>query len=52
MILTRQGKPVARLGPIVSDVPSVDDPFYRLCDGAEAGESLTNQQMDEIVRGS
>lgn len=51
LILTRRGKPVARLEPIRSESPSDDDPFYSLCDLAVEGESLTNRQMDEIVYG-
>lgn len=52
VILTRRGKPVARLEPIRSESPRDDDPFYSLCDLAVEGESLTNQQIDEIVYGS
>ena len=51
MILTRRGKPVARLEPILDDVPDADDPFYSLCDLAGSGASLTNEQIDETLYG-
>lgn len=51
LILTRRGKPVVRLEPIASEPISADDPFYSIADLAQAGESLTNQQIDEIVYG-
>lgn len=49
LILTRRGKPVARLEPIRAETPSADDPFYKICDLAVEGESLCNQQIDTIV---
>jgi prevent-host-death family protein len=51
MILTRRGKPVARLEPIEAGDPDEDDPFYSMCDLAEAGRSLSNAQMDELIYG-
>jgi prevent-host-death family protein len=51
MILTRRGKPVARLEPIVDECADADDPIYSLCDLAVAGPSLTNAQIDESVYG-
>ncbi len=51
MILTRRGKPVARLEPIVDEAPGAEDPFYSLADLAESGASLTNSQIDAIVYG-
>jgi prevent-host-death family protein len=52
MILTRRGKPVARLEPIVADSVDEHDPFYKLGDlDAGAGEPLTNAQIDDIVYG-
>ena len=50
MILTRRGKPVARLEPII-DVPEANDPIYSLADLAVRGESLDNTQIDEILYG-
>ena len=50
MILTRRGKPVARLEPI-AEVPDADDPIYTLADLAVSGESLDNSQIDEILYG-
>ncbi len=52
MILTRRGKPVARLEPIVDGTPDSEDPFYSLTDLAEAGDSLTNAQIDESLYGN
>ena len=51
MILTRRGKPVARLEPIVQEEVGADDPFYSLTDMAEPGASLTNAQIDDILDG-
>lgn len=51
MILTRRGKPVARLEPISADVLDSDDPIYSLADIAAPGESLDNSQIDETVYG-
>lgn len=51
MILTRRGKPVARLEPIIDEHPDSDDPFYLLADLAETGVSLSNSQIDEVIYG-
>jgi antitoxin (DNA-binding transcriptional repressor) of toxin-antitoxin stability system len=51
MILTRRGKPVARLEPIVDEAPAAEDPFYSLTGLAESGASLTNSQIDAVVYG-
>lgn len=52
MILTRRGKPVARLEPIVDQALDTDDPFYSLAELAvDDGASLTNAQIDEILYG-
>jgi prevent-host-death family protein len=51
MILTRRGKPVARLEPIADDAPDSEDPFYSLSDLAERGDSLTNAQIDGLLYG-
>ena len=52
MILTRRGKPVARLEPISNEGIGTEDPFYRLGElSSETGTSLTNDQIDEIVYG-
>jgi prevent-host-death family protein len=52
MILTRRGKPVARLEPISNDTLEAEDPFYRLGElSSGGGESLTNDQIDEVVYG-
>lgn len=53
LILTRRGRPVARLEPIRDGEPASDDPFYRLPDFAvEGGGSLTNEEIDRIVYGA
>lgn len=52
MILTRRGKPVARLEPIVNKSVTADDPFYALDELSHGGgESLTNAEIDEILYG-
>jgi antitoxin (DNA-binding transcriptional repressor) of toxin-antitoxin stability system len=51
LVLTRRGKPVARLEPIVDAGIDADDPFYALCDLAEPGGSMTNEQIDETLYG-
>lgn len=51
MILTRRGKPVARLEPIVEEVPAAEDPFYSLSDLAEPGDSLSNEAIDKLLYG-
>ena len=51
LILTRRGKPVARLEPIRRERLDADDPFYSLCELAEPAGSMTNRRIDEIVYG-
>lgn len=51
LILTRRGKPVARLEPILAEQVDENDPFYSLCELAEPAGSLTNRHIDEIVYG-
>jgi prevent-host-death family protein len=51
MILTRRGKPVARLEPIIAQNVEATDPFYALGDLAVAGESLSNEQIDDVLYG-
>ena len=53
LILTYRGQPVVRLEPIRKDSIGGEDPFYSLDRLAgEAGQSLTNDQMDDIVYGT
>ena len=52
MILTRRGKPVARLEPVSEKAIDDDDPFYRLGELSTEGGSLTNPQIDELLYGS
>jgi prevent-host-death family protein len=49
MILTRRGKPVARLEPIGDETPNSEDPFYSLTELAESCASLTNARIDEFL---
>jgi prevent-host-death family protein len=51
IILTRRGKPVARLEPIVEVVVDADDPFYSICNLATDGEPLDSAQIDELLYG-
>ncbi len=56
LILTRRGKPVARLEPIEDEIVE-EDPFYSLADlahggrKAQPGDSLSNAQIDQAVYG-
>jgi prevent-host-death family protein len=53
VLLTRRGKPVARLEPVTDRSAGQDDPFYSLHRLAAArGESLTNDEIDRVVYGS
>jgi prevent-host-death family protein len=52
IILTRRGKPVVRLEPIVVKTEDADDPFFSLDQLADAsGESLSNAQIDDVLYG-
>ena len=52
IILTRRGKPVARLEPIVSSAVHANDPFFSLDKLADSnGGSLSNSQIDNILYG-
>jgi prevent-host-death family protein len=51
MILTRRGKPVARLEPLANENLDAEDPFYSLSDLAVPGRSLSNVQIDEVLYG-
>ncbi|HSR68103.1 MAG TPA: hypothetical protein VLU25_09180 [Acidobacteriota bacterium] len=52
-VLTYRGAPVARLEPIQPEGEELKgDPIYALCEHAvEGGESLTNQEIDDILYG-
>ena len=53
LVLTYRGAPVVRLSPYGSEIPSEDDPFYKLIDHATGdGESLTNDEIDKIIYGA
>jgi prevent-host-death family protein len=52
LILTRRGKPVARLEPIIPEDFDKDDPFFSLGQLNDAsGVPLTNSQIDDILYG-
>lgn len=52
IVLTRRGKPVARLEPVLNDAIAADDAFYQLGElSSDGGDSLTNDRIDEIVYG-
>ena len=42
MVMTYRGKPVLRLLPLSDNKHSADDPFYRLSEMAEKGDSLSH----------
>jgi len=52
IVLSRRGKPVARLEPIKADAIGADDPIYSFTDLAVSGQSLNNSRIDEIVYGN
>lgn len=52
LVLTRRGRPVARIEPIRQSVPGTDDPIYRLADLAVEGPGpMTDRDMDRAVYG-
>jgi prevent-host-death family protein len=51
MVLTRRGKPVARLEPITEQTSDENDSFYSLMGLVESGKSLSNKQIDDILYG-
>ncbi len=53
LVLTYRGKPVARIEPILEETVTHDDPFYKLYEQAdETGDTLSNEEMDELIYGS
>ncbi|MCU0726348.1 MAG: type II toxin-antitoxin system prevent-host-death family antitoxin [Planctomycetes bacterium] len=52
IVLTRRGRPVLRLEPMIGPDPAADDPIYRLHESAaEEGETLDDREIDRIVYG-
>jgi prevent-host-death family protein len=50
VVLTRRGRPAARLEPIVDEDGGADDPIYRLPELADkGGRALSNREMDQII---
>ena len=50
VLLTRRGKPVARIEPIVEQTSNPNDPFF-LLSGLWNGPSIANAEMDDIIYG-
>lgn len=51
IVLTRRGRPIARLEPIGEERIGPDDPIYSLGQLAVEGNSLSNEQMDSAIYG-
>ena len=52
LVLTRRGKPVARLEPIEEPAMTADDPIYRLAESSiDGGGPLDNDKIDAVVYG-
>lgn len=50
VVLTRRGRPAARLEPIVDEDGGADDPIYRLPELADkGGRALSNREMDQVI---
>jgi prevent-host-death family protein len=52
VVLTRRGRAVARLEPVVEHEVGLDDPIYSLGALAVDGESLSNEQIERELYGS
>ena len=51
IVLTRRGRAIARLEPIVEERIEPGDPIYVLGELAVEGDSLSNEQMDREIYG-
>ena len=52
LVLTKRGRPVARLEPIRDPEPDAEDPIYRLASLARrGGRSMTNRDVDRAIYG-
>ena len=51
VLLTRRGRPVARLEPVLDRKIGLDDPIYSLSALAVDGESLSNEQIERELYG-
>lgn len=51
VLLTRRGRPVARLEPVLDRKISLDDPIYSLGTLAVDGGPLTNEQIERELYG-
>jgi prevent-host-death family protein len=53
VLLTRRGRPAARLEPVTARDVGPEDPIYRLGElAAEGGEALSNREMDRLISGA
>ena len=53
VLLTRRGRPAARLEPVGASSVELDDPIYHLGTLAAArGKSLTNEEIDRVIYGA
>ena len=51
VLLTRRGRPVARLEPVLDRKIGLDDPIYSLGALAVDGESLANEEIERELYG-
>jgi len=51
VLLTRRGRPVARLEPVLDRKIGLDDPIYSLGALAVDGESLSNEEIERELYG-
>ena len=51
LLLTRRGRPVARLEPVSGPTPGPEDPIYSLADLAQDGAPVSNRDMDRTIYG-
>ena len=51
VLLTRRGRPVARLEPVLDRKIGLDDPIYSLSALAVDGEPLSNEQIERELYG-
>ena len=52
VVLTRRGRPAARLEPVEGPAFDSDDPIYHLGDlASKGGKALTNKQIDRAIYG-
>ena len=53
VVLTRRGRPAARLEPVTARDVGPEDPIYRLHELARGGgKALSNREMDRVIYGA